>query len=199
MAKKSESLLIIFYSNPRLGKVKTRLAATIGEAKALEVFRALAAHTCSVTAGLECDKAVYYSDEIETDDLWSSETFMKHLQQGDDLEERMRNAFRDAFKKEYASVCIIGTDCAELTSDIISEAFERLRTADAVIGPAHDGGYYLLGMKEMFAPVFGNKRWSTQRVLPDTIRDFESASLMVVRLPVLRDVDTREDLPDYLR
>jgi rSAM/selenodomain-associated transferase 1 len=198
MAKKSESLLIIFYKNPRLGKVKTRLAATVGDAKALEVFRALADHTCSVTKSLECDRAVYYSDEIELGDLWSPETFMKHVQQGDDLGERMKNAFLDDFKKEYTSVCIIGTDCAELTSDIIRQGFQCLRTADAVIGPAQDGGYYLLGMKEMFPAVFENKRWSTQSVLADTMRDFESAGLMAVRLPVLRDVDTSEDLPKYL-
>lgn len=199
MDKKAESLLIIFYRNAELGKVKTRLAATVGDAKALEVFRALAAHTHAVAASLACDKIVYYSDAIEVRDMWSPETFRKQLQQGDDLGERMKNAFRDAFRKKYASVCIIGTDCAELTPEIVSQAFQHLTNADAVVGPAYDGGYYLLGLKKMFSRVFQNKQWSTQSVLADTMGDFESAGLKVVSLPLLRDVDRDDDLPPHLR
>lgn len=199
MEKKSESLLIIFYRNPVLGKVKTRLAATVGDMKALDVFQALAAHTRDVTASLSCDKTVYYSDSIASSDMWPAETFVKSLQQGDDLGERMKNAFDNAFKKQYGSACIIGTDCAELTPAIITDGFQRLKRADAVIGPAHDGGYYLLGMKQMFSPVFENKQWGTQSVLEETVRDFVSADLKVVSLPLLRDVDREDDLPPHLR
>ena len=199
MDKKSQSLLIIFYRNPQLGKVKTRLAATLGPGKTLEVFKALAAHTRTIAEMLTCDKTVYYSEAIENSDLWPGENFMKRLQQGEDLGKRMQNAFREAFKEKYNSVCIIGTDCAELTFEIITKAFQALDTADAVIGPARDGGYYLLGMKQMLPAVFENKRWSTESVLADTLHDFQLAGLKAVSLPVLRDVDREEDLPLHLR
>ena len=111
----------------------------------------------------------------------------------------MKNAFVAGFETGYTSICIIGTDCYELTAEIITEAFEELESADAVIGPATDGGYYLLGMNKPHVDVFNNKKWSTETVLKETLDDFEALELIYVKLDALNDVDTEDDLPEGLK
>lgn len=196
MDKSSTPLLIIFYRNPIAGKVKTRLAATVGDQKALEIYRKLALHTKEVTENLPFDKIVFYSESIDLKDMWPNASYSKSLQRGDDLGERMEKAFAAGFETGYASICIIGTDCYELTAECIRQAFTALESADAVIGPAHDGGYYLLGLKKPNPQIFQNKHWSTDRVYNDTVRDLESLGLRYVTLPKLKDVDTEDDLPE---
>lgn len=199
MGKRERPLLIIFYRNPRIGKVKTRLAATVGEEKALRIFEKLSLHIKDISHGLKTDKVVYYSDAVANVDIWPGGTYLKALQHGDDLGERMKNAFSEGFESGYSSVCLIGTDCYELTGAVIEKAFQELRSADAVIGPAKDGGYYLIGLNRLDAEIFENKKWSTETVFKDTVDTFRALGLRHVNLPVLRDVDTEEDLPNELR
>jgi uncharacterized protein len=192
-------LLIIFYRNPQAGTVKTRLAATLGDEKALEIFVKLSLHIRDITENLTVvDKIVYYSDAIEQGDLWNETAYLKALQRGDDLGARMKNAFAEGFRSGYTSVCIIGTDCYELTEEVLARSFEALKTADAVVGPARDGGYYLLGMKKPFPELFDNKPWSTDAVFRKTIEDLDQLGLKYAILPVLRDVDTEDDVPPEL-
>ena len=198
MEKTSDNLLIIFYRNPEKGKVKTRLAATLGDDKALLVYLELARQTRTVTVLLDCDKAVYYSSKIEEGDLWTRD-YGKFLQRGADLGIRMRNAFEEGFARGYKSICTIGTDCYELTSREIREAFQYLKDCDVVIGPAADGGYFLLGMNKLYPQLFEKKKWSTETVFDDTIRDIEAAGLTFLELKTLSDVDTEEDLPEDLK
>ncbi len=192
-------LLIIFYRNPELGKVKTRLAKTIGDEKALAIYIKLSSHTRQITEGLAVNKVVYYSHFADTEDHWPNASYQKRVQQGNDLGEKMSNAFTDAFGNGYQNVCIIGTDCFELSSSIISEAFTKLKNNDAVLGPAADGGYYLLGMKKWHPEIFKNKNWSTNSVCKDTLEDFKRLLCSCHRLPTLRDVDVEADLPLGLR
>ena len=194
----SNQLLIIFYRNPQLGKVKTRLAVDIGDADALGIYLILANHTKSVTEPLDCDKIVFYSDHIDTEDNWANNIFAKAIQQGNDLGEKMKNAFTYGFASGYSSICIIGTDCFELSGEVISEAFGKLSSHDAVIGPAKDGGYYLLGMNKIYEDLFQNKKWSSDSVAKETIKDFKWLNLKYHVLPELRDVDTKEDIPKEL-
>jgi rSAM/selenodomain-associated transferase 1 len=193
-----KQLLIIFYRNPQLGKVKTRLAAELGDSKALAIYHYLTSHTRTITEALNVHKVVFYSDYIDTEDSWSNAIFMKRLQDGMDLGGKMSNAFQNGFDKGYNSICIIGTDCFELTPSIISSAFEALTFSDAVIGPARDGGYYLLGMNSLYEQLFRNKSWSTDSVFKDTIRDFKAAAIKFHELPVLSDIDKASDLPSAL-
>lgn len=193
---KQKALLIIFFRNPKIGKVKTRLAATMGNQRALDIYRKLSLHTKMITEGLKVDKIVFYSDAIDLMDMWPNATFLKAMQEGEYLGEKMKNAFLAGFETGYTSICIIGTDCYELTGEIITEAFEELESVDAVIGPAGDGGYYLLGMKKPHPEVFNNKKWSTETVFEETIHDFEALGLLYVRLEELNDIDTEDDLPD---
>jgi rSAM/selenodomain-associated transferase 1 len=196
---KEESLLIIFYRNPELGKVKTRLASTIGDSKAFSIYLLLAEHTRSIAENLGISKALYYSDYVDENDGWSNSKYQKYVQVGKDLGERMANAFQDGFKNGYKSICIIGTDCLELKAQVINEAFRRLLTHDIVIGPAHDGGYYLLGMNHLHTALFGNKTWSTNTVLTDTLHDVKLLGLSLWQLQTLCDIDEEKDLPAHFR
>jgi len=187
-------LLIIFVKNPLIGRVKTRLAASIGKQAALEVYQELLEYTRTLTEPLPFDKAVFYSDHIDEKDDWGAETFQKYCQTGEDLGERMRNAFDFGFAKGYHSICIIGSDCYELTSDILAKAFRRLQEVPVVIGPSLDGGYYLLGMNRLESGLFENKKWSTNTVFADTMSDLNEWEIAPAILPQLRDVDREADL-----
>ncbi len=194
-----KKLLIIFYRNPEFGKVKSRLAATVGEDRALAIYLYMAAHARRVSSLVSVDRVVYYSSFIDREDNWPTDTFAKRLQHGYDLGERMKHAFEESFKSGYDSICIIGTDCLEITEEILANAFEALDNNDAVIGPAADGGYYLLGMNQFMSELFDNKAWSTSSVCHDTLNDFKRFECSYHLLPVLHDVDTEADLPPYLR
>lgn len=194
-----KKLLIIFYKNPDPGKVKTRLASTIGDDKALVIYHKLATHTRAITENLALDKVVYYTDHIDTKDNWNNHSYQKALQQGHDLGERMHHAFVQGFRQGYNSICIIGTDCLEIDASILVQGFRALEKYHAVIGPALDGGYYLLGMNKLYSSVFTNKNWSTRTVATDTVNDFKRLNLSYFSLPPLRDIDTEEDLPPALR
>ncbi|MEO6683809.1 MAG: TIGR04282 family arsenosugar biosynthesis glycosyltransferase [Ginsengibacter sp.] len=192
----TKNALLIFVKNPQLGFVKTRLARTVGNEKALAIYKELLSHTVLITRSLPIEKSVFYSDYIE-DDLWESSLFQKNIQDGDNLGVRMRNAFKISFAAGYAKVVIIGTDCFELTSEIIMQAFAVLEYNDIVIGPATDGGYYLLGMKKEFSPLFKNISWSTPEVLNQTIEICRNHSLFWFLLPELSDIDDEEDLKKH--
>ena len=140
--------LLIFTRNPQLGKVKTRLAKTIGDEKALEVYNDLLHHTMTETQNLKCDKFVFYDENVELNDVWSINFYEKKLQFGADLGAKMQNAFQHIFDLGYKNCVIIGSDLFDLRTSHINEAFNKLEANDVVLGPAEDGGYYLLGMKK---------------------------------------------------
>lgn len=184
--------LIVMAKNPVLGKVKTRLAATIGHKRALMVYQKLLQHTYQVCVPFASDTIFYFTDYVETSEKWGG--FKQDIQVGDKLGVRMSNAFNKAFEEGKEKVVIIGTDCIEINSDSIDSAFKALDDYDVVIGPAEDGGYYLLGMKKMHQAFFLNKRWSTETVFIDTIEDVKALHLSHKNLPTLTDIDTEKDL-----
>lgn len=194
MKKTSDSLLLIFTRNPELGKCKTRLAATVGPETALEIYTFLLEHTVSVTKDLHLDKQVYYSEEIWEDDLWDPKYFHKALQEGIDLGERMYKAFEKGFKNGYKKICIIGSDLYDIAEKDILHAFETLDSNSYVIGPAKDGGYYLLGMTSPNISLFQDKAWGTVNVLKHTLENLnnEKYALLATR----NDVDLYEDIAD---
>ncbi|KYG76296.1 hypothetical protein EV198_3188 [Roseivirga ehrenbergii] len=192
-----KALLIIFVKNPVLGRAKTRLAATVGEEAALAIYKRLLERTKSITQPLAVDKTVFYDQALGENDLWSAEGFSKDLQSNGDLGEKMLAAVQSAFQQGYERICVIGSDCYDLTTEILEQAFSALEKHDAVIGGAVDGGYYLIGMNRLITDVFQNKKWSTEEVFPSTIQDFKNKGLSYFELPVLNDVDTEEDLGDW--
>ena len=188
-----QNVLLIFVKNKVKGKVKTRLAQTLGNDKALEVYNDLLKYTYNVTKNLPLKKVVYYNDWIAQEDIFHSEYFDKALQAKGELGVKMKDAFELAFKNNAENVIIIGSDCPELTNEIILEAFEALKSHDVVIGPALDGGYYLLGMASFLPYLFENKKWSTSTVYEDSKADIKKHHLSLYELPALSDIDTEED------
>ncbi len=184
--------LIIFIKNPKLGKVKTRLAATVGDEKALSIYKQLLHFTQKLALSLKVNRALFYSDELISEDDWSNDAFQKNVQEGNNLGERMKNAFQEVLQTNKKAV-IIGSDCAELTSEILQNAFEALEKNDFVIGPAKDGGYYLIGMNYFEPSIFKNIEWSTDEVLPKTLEKINSLGKNVFLLPALSDTDNEED------
>ena len=188
----SDNLILIFTRNPELGKVKTRLAATIGNIYALEVYEFLLNHTNNIVKNIDVDKRVLYSDTINYDDIWSNTIYQKQEQFGLDLGARMKNAFASALADGYKKVIIIGSDLYDLEASDIELAFEKLTTYDAVVGPADDGGYYLLGLKFIPDNIFINKKWGSKTVLRDTLYDLVRYSIGI--LTSKNDIDTYKDM-----
>lgn len=186
-------LLIIFIKNPQKGYVKTRLARTVGDEKALEIYHKLLDHTRAICKKVAVDKQVWYSRFIPEEDAWDEGQFEKNLQAGSNLGERMKTAFAKAFDEGYDKVVIIGSDCAELSAEIINQAYQKIGNKNLVIGPSEDGGYYLLGMDRFCPKLFDGIAWSTSDVLASTLEKAAMLDLSVELLPELNDVDIEED------
>jgi uncharacterized protein len=191
--------VIIFVRHPQKGRVKTRLAATMGDEKALAIYKILLAHTYSLVQNGKIPVYVFYTDDIVQDDLWQGSHIIKRQQDGNDLGRRMHNAFRDVFAAGHQKVIIIGSDCYELTPAEMIAAFNTLEEKDAVIGPAADGGYYLLGLRKMIPAVFENIAWSTASVKNDTVTILQQNNYTFSLLQTLTDVDEEKDLPQAIK
>tara|TARA_B100001175_G_scaffold249626_1_gene216690 strand:+ start:68 stop:682 length:615 start_codon:yes stop_codon:yes gene_type:complete len=183
---------MVFVRNPKLGTVKTRLAVTVGDKMALEIYMELMRHTAEVTQKLSADRKVFYSEKIEKYDVWTEMSFSKALQTKGTLGQRMENAFSSAFEQGYKKVLIVGSDLYSLKASHIEKALEQLDKKEVVIGPAQDGGYYLLGLNKKLPALFCNKNWGTSSVLKETLKDLRTKS--VALMEPLNDVDDFEDL-----
>ena len=188
----SNRTLLIFTRNPELGKVKTRLASGVGDEAALEIYKFLLKHTVNITQDLTADKQVFYSEKIRANDLWDEERFTKKLQFGPNLGDRMLHAFGAAFRSGYQKAIVIGSDMYDLSQRDLEQAFAALDDHDFVIGPAEDGGYYLLGMTFLKPELFQHKEWGTETVLEQTLADLKEESVKL--LETRNDVDYYEDI-----
>ena len=189
----TENVLIIFVKNLIDGQVKTRLANTLGNDAAMVIYKRLLENVHDKIHSFEVDKIIFYSDFIE-EDIWENKLFQKEIQEGNDLGERMENAFKSSFTAGYKNAIIIGTDCPGINKDILEDGFLKLNHSDIVIGPAADGGYYLLGMKKVHSFLFQKVKWSTDKVLQQTIDLCNRNQLSYFLLPELSDIDEEKDL-----
>ena len=193
------NVLLIFIRNPQLGKVKTRLARTMGDVEALRIYNLLLDRTRLAAQGVAAERWLFYSDFIPEKDEWPESDFKKKIQHPGDLGERMEASFREAFAAGAGKALIIGSDCPELSGALLQQAFDVLEHTDFVIGPTPDGGYYLLGMKKLESTVFHDIEWSTETVRSKTLEKIRAAGLTCAELPVLSDLDTEEDVPIGMR
>lgn len=191
--------LIIFLKNPVKGKVKTRLAAAIGEQAALDIYLQLVKHTLSVASEADADCFVFFSDTEDEAMLPDTVKFKAAVQHGENLGERMLNASATIFNKGYKKNIIIGTDCPDINSELLEEAFLRLDETDVVFGPATDGGYYLLGMKKLVTDLFFHVPWSTDMVLKQSVSICKSLYKSYDLLKELSDIDNEEDLIHFYK
>jgi rSAM/selenodomain-associated transferase 1 len=153
------------------------------------------------TKNIGCDKFVFYDSATVEGDIWTDEVYQKRIQSKGDLGHKMQTAFELLFEVGYTNCIIVGSDLSDLKSELIETAFTELQKNDVVLGPAEDGGYYLLGLKEMNSRLFKNKDWGTSSVFIDTMKDLETQKIHL--MPTLNDIDTFEDLMnsgyDYLQ
>ena len=190
--------LLIMVKNPIAGKTKTRLAQDVGHKKALKMYRILMRYTRQQALALEgASRYLLYSDFVDHEDKWPAETFTKEVQQGQGLGERMRHAFDQAFARGHDRVVVIGSDCPGLTTELLIEAFAALKDHDVSIGPANDGGYYLLGLRSPQPALLTDMTWSTDTVYEETLARTRVQGLSVRPLPALSDVDHLEDWVGY--
>lgn len=187
----NNSLLLIFTKYPELGMCKTRLAKSIGEEKALAVYQHLLDKTARITSELDVDTAVFFNEKIDPHHRWKFSHYQK-LQAEGNLGNKMKEAFKWAFEMKYSKVCIIGSDLWDIEASLIQNAFETLNHSEVVIGPAKDGGYYLLGSRFYIPEVFELSGWSTAHVFQETLNKVEGKKIHV--LPEKNDIDTIEDL-----
>jgi len=186
--------LIVFARLPELGKVKTRLAATLGNQQALDAYQLMLSRTRETCQEVQAQRHVFFSPSLpESDFHWPQPAFYHHVQVEGDLGIRMRQAFQEMFALNLEKVVIMGTDCPALRPSHLNAAFRALALHDFVVGPALDGGYYLLGMRTLHPSLFEGIAWSTDSVFQDTLAAISRLGKSVQVLDTLRDVDTEED------
>ncbi len=196
--KKSGVSLIIFARYPTTGKVKTRLAEGLGGEPAAEFYKLCAEHVFKVSRKVPHDvnRYIFCSDmgDVARIRQWAGWRFYYAAQADGDLGERIEQGFSTVFGHGAQKVIILATDVPDISADTIEDAVRALDSCDVVVGPCHDGGYYLLGLKKMYRELFVDVPWSTAQVLSHTLNVIESRGLTVRLLPTLTDIDTEEDL-----
>lgn len=190
----NKKLLLIFVKNPEKGKVKTRLAKTVGDEKAYDTYLKLLNFTIEVSSKVEAKRQIWYSSFVDEEDGLGGIGFKKKLQYGENLGQRMLNAFQYGFEEQFEKIVIIGSDCPDISAEIIEYAYKLLNQNDVVIGPSKDGGYYLLGMNKLIPGIFEDIPWSTEQVYPETLKVLNNQEKEYGLLPTLNDIDTEEDL-----
>jgi rSAM/selenodomain-associated transferase 1 len=190
--------VILFVKLPEKGKVKSRLAQRMDEDLVLRLYENMVLDTIDMLTRGRFPFRICFTPSGARDQIleWLGPEHPSEPQTGDGLGDRMEGAFARVFTGEIEEALLIGSDIPGLTTEVIDEAFTALLTNDAVIGPADDGGYYLIGFrKRSFEPaVFHDMVWSTGTVFRETMDKLHDASLKVHVLPELTDVDTVEDL-----
>ena len=195
--------LIIFVKSPVLGAVKTRLASSIGDQRALEVYLNLLQITDQATRQVRAKRYLYVATEKTTLETTTAlfhdhNCFVDHevtfkLQQGQTLGDRIHHALGEVLSLHKQAI-LIGSDLPSLNPKRLEDGFESLTESDLVLGPSEDGGYYLIGLKSLEYHLFENIDWSTEKVFGQTLDRAENLKLRMAFLPVERDIDTEEDL-----
>ncbi|MFV2059820.1 MAG: TIGR04282 family arsenosugar biosynthesis glycosyltransferase [Gammaproteobacteria bacterium] len=198
MGKNNSTCCLIFTKNPEPGKTKTRLIPAIGETGAFEAHVKLLKHTVTITSEIKNIDFILYTTTTHSNEiivnLAKEHNLTIEIQKGNNLGDRMYQA-SDENLSTYSHCIIIGVDCPELTADYLLNARKALSSGyDAVIGPAHDGGYVLIGFNKSVKTIFTNIAWGENTVLKSTLDNFEKLNIKYKKLPTLHDVDTQEDL-----
>ncbi|NJK48730.1 glycosyltransferase [Candidatus Gracilibacteria bacterium] len=191
--------LIIFTRYPEPGKTKTRMIPLLGENEAARLQQHMTEFTLKQAKKLQNNMslsiAIFYSggtEQLMRD--WLGDGVIYQQQSNGDLGQKMKTAFERSLKIGSNKVIIIGTDCPELNSNILSQAFEMLTDSDLVLGPALDGGYYLIGLNDLIPELFYDIKWGTSKVFEQTKAIAQQLNLKIGCLLALHDIDRPEDL-----
>ena len=186
--------LSIFLKAPRPGFVKTRIAAELGTAKAAEIYGSLVDELVKNLSSLKRVELRHSPDDAHFEiSHWLKPGWTSCPQGGGDLGVRMQSAFADAFEQGSTRWVLIGSDCPDVHPQDIRKAFEVLETHDVVVGPAYDGGYWLIGLRQQAPDLFLNMTWSTDSVLKETLDRCNTLGLTVALLDMKHDIDSAMD------
>ncbi|MGO9377440.1 MAG: TIGR04282 family arsenosugar biosynthesis glycosyltransferase [Dissulfurispiraceae bacterium] len=195
--------IIIFVKWPEKGRVKTRISAALDENAVLELYKCFVEDMISTINRSGFRPLVAYYPEDAADDIvtWLGNENDYMAQVGIDLGAKMNTAFQMVFERGVFRAVLIGSDFPDLPVEIINEAFSALNSKHAVIGPAKDGGYYLIGFRHdtFSSRVFDDIPWSTAEVFERTMLAFTQLGLDIHQLPVWRDIDRPEDIVDLIK
>jgi len=191
--------IIIFIKNPDLGRVKKRLAQTVGDEQALEIYIGMLEHIQAITRPLNADKYLFYDRVKDQNDNWPNDIYHKDVQAGRHMVNRIQNALKKVFAKGYKHIVIIGSDCLELDERMIRLALRQLEHFDAVVGPTQDGGFYLFGLNEYNADILKVPGWGTSSLMTNVLRIIQHQRKTHFMLPVLSGVVTADDLNEDLK
>ena len=198
MANKTKNTLMVFLKYPEAGKVKTRLAKDLGDQRAAEIYSEMSLKIIKNVLDASSYQTIIFYDPPEKENEirnWIGKEEVQYLPQvGHTLGDKISNAFKEVFSSKSKRAIIIGTDCTDVTSDTISQAINSLTDVDIVLGPAVDGGYYLLGLNNHTPEIFKEIKWSTESVLDQTIERIKEKKLSYELLNTLQDIDTIDDL-----
>jgi rSAM/selenodomain-associated transferase 1 len=191
--------LIVFAKKPQAGKVKTRLSPPLSQQEAAGLYHCMLEDSLAMALSLRgIIPFIFFQDDAAAADYFAALApgVFAIPQRGGDLGERMKNAFSELLSRGFSHVAIIGTDSPDLPPTYINEAFELLtrEETDVVFGPAEDGGYYLLALKQVWEELFSGLPWSSDGLLAASIARAESLGLGIGLLPQWHDVDTAADL-----
>lgn len=194
-----DSRIIIFTRYPIPGKTKTRLIPVLGAEGAAALHRCMTEHTVRVVRNLA--QALDFSIEVRFSEgniglmsQWLGEDHIFREQSGSDVGDRMWRAFREAFEDNFRRVVIVGCDCPGIHETILETSLDLLKEKDLVLGPANDGGYYLVGMRKPHRELFVDVSWGSDRVLAQTLVIAREQGLSVSLVSALDDIDRPEDL-----
>jgi len=196
----NKDALILFLRYPEQGAVKTRLAKTLGAEMTYELYQCFLADLSRMAREVRAEKFIVYEGP-EDSGFPDFPGIGLIRQRGEDMGRRMYFAFQDVFALGFERCVLIGSDSPDLPGEIIEKAFESLEANGAVIGPAFDGGYYLIGFFRniLSGQVFKNMPWSTDRVFTETMQRFRDNDISVHVLPRWRDMDTWEDIQALMK
>ena len=200
MSRKNDNALIVFLKYPETEKVKTRLGKDIGGQRAMELYRETASFVADSFSGQEnWTTFLFYTPKERKKEIleWlGDKEALFFPQEIGSLGQRMSRAFGKCFSLEFRNVVIIGTDCVMITEKDVEAAFSLLSGGEfeAVLGPATDGGYYLLGLCRETDAVFKDMQWSTSRVFKETERRFRKSGLRHAVMRELSDIDEEKDI-----
>ena len=191
-----KTLLIIFAKHPQIGKVKRRLGRDVGMEASLWIYNKILQHTANISFHTKLDTVVFKNKKSS-----KLESIFKHvkkfeIQKGKNLGEKMEAAFLWAFDQKYENVILIGTDLWTLNKDTLLEAKKALENSDIVMGPCYDGGYYLIGMKNLNKKIFKDIPWSKKEVFRKTLSKAKDNSIYCLDLK--NDIDNKKSLKAHI-
>lgn len=193
-----KNAIVVFVKNAVEGKVKTRIGNVKGHHVAVDVYTKLLDIASKIVARVSATRIVYYGKHIEGSDYFTDQLFNKKLQEGEDLGVRMAHAF-DQELSHFDKIVLIGSDCPDLTPQIIEHAFDALDESDLVLGPTYDGGYYLIACRKFDIMLFNDMVWSSEKVLDKTVENARKLGFKTHLLEKLGDIDYWEDWEAYVK